>query len=70
MRAREVGPEHELYRITGQLAQKAGLPMPRVFVTSAAARWGSCNSKREVRLATRGTPAEVLIIGGGAAGVA
>jgi predicted metal-dependent hydrolase len=35
------------------IARVAGLPMPRVFVTSAAARWGSCNSKREVRLAWR-----------------
>ena len=32
--AREVGPEHELYRITAQLAQRANLPMPRVYVSS------------------------------------
>jgi heat shock protein HtpX len=31
--AREVGPEHELYRITARLAQRAGLPMPRVYVS-------------------------------------
>ncbi|CAA9436029.1 MAG: Peptidase M48, Ste24p precursor, partial [uncultured Phycisphaerae bacterium] len=31
--AREVGPDHELYRITAQLAQRAGLPMPRVYVS-------------------------------------
>src|SRR3954470_14954748 len=32
MGAHEVGPEHELYQITAQLAQRAGLPMPRVYV--------------------------------------
>jgi heat shock protein HtpX len=30
--AREVGPDHLLHRITARLAQKAGLPMPRVYV--------------------------------------
>ena len=30
-RATEVGPEHPLYRITARLAQKAGLPMPKVY---------------------------------------
>ena len=31
-RATEVGAEHPLHRITARLAQKAGLPMPRVYV--------------------------------------
>jgi heat shock protein HtpX len=31
-RAQEVGPEHPLHRITARLAQKAGLPKPRVYV--------------------------------------
>ena len=35
------------------LAQRAGLAAPQVFLSSALARWGSCNSKREVRLAWR-----------------
>jgi predicted metal-dependent hydrolase len=35
------------------LARAGGLPMPRVFLSSAAARWGSCNTKREIRLAWR-----------------
>jgi heat shock protein HtpX len=30
--AREVGAGHPLYRITANLAQRAGLPMPRVYV--------------------------------------
>ena len=30
--ATEVGPDHLLYRVTARLAQKAGLPMPRVYV--------------------------------------
>jgi heat shock protein HtpX len=31
-RATEVGSDHLLYRITARLAQKAGLPMPKVYV--------------------------------------
>ena len=30
--AQQVGPEHPLYRVTQRLAQKAGLPMPKVYV--------------------------------------
>jgi heat shock protein HtpX len=30
--ATEVGADHPLYRVTARLAQKAGLPMPRVYV--------------------------------------
>lgn len=37
MRAQEVGPEHDLYQIVAPLAQRAGLPMPRVYVSPAAA---------------------------------
>lgn len=35
------------------LAQAARLAAPRVFISPALARWGSCNSRREVRLAWR-----------------
>src|SRR5215467_11148948 len=31
-RATEVGPDHILYRVTARLVQKAGLPMPKVYV--------------------------------------
>src|SRR6186713_1277843 len=31
-RATEVGEEHVLFRVTRRLAQKANLPMPRVYV--------------------------------------
>jgi heat shock protein HtpX len=31
-RASEVGEDHVLYRVTRRLAQKAGLPMPKVYV--------------------------------------
>ncbi len=31
-RATQVGPDHRLYRIVASLAQRAGLPMPRVYV--------------------------------------
>ena len=37
MRAEEVGPEHELYGIVQELTQRAGLPMPRVYVSPAMA---------------------------------
>jgi heat shock protein HtpX len=33
MQAQEVGPEHELYQIVQPLVQRAGLPMPRVYVS-------------------------------------
>jgi heat shock protein HtpX len=32
-RAEEVGPDHELHQIVQGLAQRAGLPMPRVYVS-------------------------------------
>lgn len=35
------------------IARHAGVAPPRVFMSSAMARWGSCNSRREVRLAWR-----------------
>ncbi|HYN08441.1 MAG TPA: zinc metalloprotease HtpX [Vicinamibacterales bacterium] len=31
-RAQEVGPDHPLHRMTARLAQKAGLPMPKVYL--------------------------------------
>jgi heat shock protein HtpX len=31
-RAQPVGPEHPLYRVTARLAQRDGLPMPKVYV--------------------------------------
>lgn len=37
MGAYEVGPDHELYQITANLAQRAGLPMPKVYVAPTAA---------------------------------
>jgi heat shock protein HtpX len=30
--AQEAGPDHPLYRLTARLAQRAGLPMPKVYV--------------------------------------
>jgi heat shock protein HtpX len=32
-RAQEVGPDHPLYAIVQRLAQRAGLPMPRVYIS-------------------------------------
>lgn len=34
--AQEVGPDHRLYRIVASLAQRANLPMPRVYVIPQA----------------------------------
>ena len=39
-------------RVT-ELARRAGLAAPKLFLSSALGRWGSCNSRREVRLAWR-----------------
>ncbi len=33
-----------------ELAPRLGVPTPRLFLSSARTRWGSCNVKREVRL--------------------
>jgi hypothetical protein len=38
---------------TRLLAERAGMEPPKVMISSATARWGSCNSRREVRLAWR-----------------
>jgi predicted metal-dependent hydrolase len=35
------------------LSAAAGLAPPKVFISPAMARWGSCNTRREVRLAWR-----------------
>jgi len=37
MNAQEVGPDHPLHRITSRLAQRANLPMPRVYVSPQSA---------------------------------
>ena len=44
------------------LAQAAGLAPPHFLLSSALARWGSCNTRREVRLAWRlvKAPAELV----------
>ncbi len=44
------------------LAERAALPAPRLFVSSAMARWGSCNSRREVRLAWRLIKARAALV--------
>ena len=36
-----------------ELCARAGIAQPKVMISSAMARWGSCNSDREVRLAWR-----------------
>lgn len=44
------------------LAQRAKLPAPRFFLTNADGRWGSCNSKGDIRLNWRlmkATPAVI-----------
>lgn len=46
----------------GDLAAAAGLPAPRLIVSSALSRWGSCNSKREIRLAWRLVKAPMRLV--------
>lgn len=33
VRAQEVGPEHDLYQMVAKLAQRANMPMPRVYIS-------------------------------------
>jgi predicted metal-dependent hydrolase len=44
--------EHFAARVPA-LARAAGLAPPRLLLSHAATRWGSCNTRREVRLAWR-----------------
>jgi len=37
MHAEEVGPDHELYQIVADLAQRDNLPMPRVYISPVSA---------------------------------
>jgi predicted metal-dependent hydrolase len=37
-------------RRIGEFASRLDVPAPRLFLSSARTRWGSCNAKREVRL--------------------
>lgn len=44
---------HALLTFTDRVAHYAprlGVPVPRLFLSSARTRWGSCNARREVRL--------------------
>ena len=47
---------------TYSIARDAGLPMPTVFLSSALARWGSCNSRREIRYTWRLVKAPPAIV--------
>jgi len=49
---RRAAQEHFGARLAA-LARRAGLAPPRFRLSSALARWGSCNSRREIRLAWR-----------------
>ncbi len=44
------------------LAVSAGLAPPKLMLSSARARWGSCNARREVRLAWRLVKARAALI--------
>jgi predicted metal-dependent hydrolase len=44
------------------LSIRAGIAPPEVMISSAMARWGSCNSRREVRLAWRLVKAPLILI--------
>src|SRR5258708_1761416 len=44
--------EHLEARVA-ELARASGIAAPRVAISAARSRWGSCNSRREIRLAWR-----------------
>jgi predicted metal-dependent hydrolase len=44
------------------LAASAGIAPPKVMISAAMARWGSCNTRREVRLAWRLVKAPVELV--------
>lgn len=58
---KRVALDHLQSRVA-ELAAAAGVVPPTVLLSSALARWGSCNSRREVRLAWRlvKAPAELV----------
>ncbi len=45
-----------------ELAASAGLAPPKLFISSALGRWGSCNTRREIRLTWRLMKAPVALI--------
>ena len=47
---------------TFTLARIAGLTPPRVMISPALSRWGSCNARREIRLAWRLVKARTALI--------
>jgi predicted metal-dependent hydrolase len=49
---RRAAREHLAERVEA-LSRRAGIAPPRFLLSSAMARWGSCNTRREVRLAWR-----------------
>jgi predicted metal-dependent hydrolase len=51
-----------LQQRVADLAARAGIAPPRVMLSPAMSRWGSCNARREVRLAWRliKAPAEMI----------
>lgn len=51
-----------LQQRVAELAARAGIAPPKVMLSSAMSRWGSCNARREVRLAWRlvKAPAEMI----------
>jgi hypothetical protein len=51
-----------LHERTTALAHAAGIAPPQVIISSAMARWGSCNTRREVRLAWRLLKAPVKLV--------
>jgi hypothetical protein len=53
---------YDFNRRTALLAQKLGVPTPPVILSSARTRWGSCNSRGEIRLSWRLIQAPAPII--------
>jgi heat shock protein HtpX len=52
-RAQQVGPDHQLYRIVERLTQRAGLPMPKVYIIPDASPNAFATGRNPIMMVAR-----------------